>query len=118
MTDYHDVHQDAARIAAIRALNDTFRKTLKGGKVILIAGIMALEETTRLRVLIAVQDFDEFNLENDPFQEHDFGALDAEGERIFFKIDYFDLACEFHSDDPADPSKTVRIITIMLASEY
>jgi Protein of unknown function (DUF3768) len=53
-----------------------------------------------------------------PHQEHDFGSFNAEGETIFFKIDYFDKAMTYHSPDPADPSVTERVITIMLAQEY
>jgi hypothetical protein len=37
---------------------------------------------------------------------------------IFFKIDYLDQAVTCHSPDPADPSVTKRVITIMLAEEY
>jgi hypothetical protein len=53
----------------------------------------------------------------------DFGSLDYEGQRIFWKIDYYDRAsfgtgCDMGSDDPADPAKTLRVLTIMLASEY
>ena len=40
------------------------------------------------------------------------------GEKVFFKLDYFDLTGAMHSEDPADPSKTERVLTIMLASEY
>jgi hypothetical protein len=35
-----------------------------------------------------------------------------------FKIDYFDKALTEHSPDPAYPSVTERVITIMLAEEY
>ena len=68
------------------------------------------------RVTIAV--FDDFCHANDPHQEHDFGAFDADGHRVFFKIDYFDESLTYHSPDPADPSVTKRVITIMLAEEY
>jgi hypothetical protein len=37
---------------------------------------------------------------------------------IFFKIDYYDRTLTHHSSDPADPTVTSRIITVMLAEEY
>ena len=104
--------------AAIRALNDAFRTSLQGGAVMLTAGIVALSAETQARILDAVQTFDSFTDDNDPWQEHDFGSLDIDGERIFFKIDYYDPTRAMHSEDPADHSKTERVMTIMLASEY
>jgi Protein of unknown function (DUF3768) len=62
--------------------------------------------------------YDDFCHGNDPYEEHDFGAFDAEGAHIFFKIDYYDKALENHSPDPCDPNVTERVITIMLAEEY
>ncbi|MEQ8399699.1 MAG: DUF3768 domain-containing protein [Roseitalea porphyridii] len=50
--------------------------------------------------------------------EHDFGALMVEGERLFFKIDYYDSTLTMGSSDPADPAVTCRVMTVMLASEY
>jgi Protein of unknown function (DUF3768) len=55
---------------------------------------------------------------NDPYGEHDFGSFNADGHRIFSKIDYFDKALTAHSPDPSDPPVTKRVITIMLAEEY
>jgi hypothetical protein len=103
---------------AIRALNDTFRRTLLGGTVVLTAGIVALGAETQTRIFAAIQAFDDFDGDNDPWGEHDFGAIEIDGERIYFKIDYFDLTRAMHSEDPADPSETERVMTIMLASEY
>ncbi len=62
--------------------------------------------------------YDEFCNENDPYEEHDFGALDVDGHTIFFKTDYYDPTLTYHSSDPADPTLTQRVITIMLAEEY
>ena len=51
-------------------------------------------------------------------QTNDFGSFEADGQLIFFKIDYFAKALNAHSPDPSDPSVTERVITIMLAEEY
>jgi hypothetical protein len=104
--------------AKIRALNDAFRRSLAGGKVMMTAGIAALPDTAQATVLDEVRKFDAFTADNDPHGEHDFGSFEVDGRKIFWKIDYYDAAMEFGSEDPADPSKTTRVLTIMLASEY
>lgn len=109
---------DAKHALAIRALNDTFRQTLYGGSVLFTAGIMALGDETQAQILAAVQAFDAFYDGNDPWGEHDFGAINIDGESVFFKIDYYDLTQAMHSEDPTDPAKTERVMTIMLANEY
>ena len=115
MTNVADSNPADARPLAIRALNDRFRRTFNGGRVVATAGIMALDEAACLRLFKA---FDKFDEGNDPWGEHDFGSIKAEGESIFFKIDYLALGGSLHSEDPADPARTERVMTIMLASEY
>ena len=107
-----------AQSQAIRILNDKFRRELQGGTLLLTAGIVALGAEAQARIIAAVQAFDEFTPDSDPHGEHDFGGIEFDGERIFFKFDYFDLTRAMHSEDPADPTKTERVLTIMLASEY
>ena len=118
---------DTARKSIIRSLNDQFRQTFTGGAVVITAGIAALDEVTRLRIFAAVQTFDAFDEDNDPWREHDFGAFEVDvclpgsattRERVFFKIEYYDLTQAMHAEDPADTTKTERVMTIMLASEY
>ena len=104
--------------AAIRRLNDQLRINLTGGKVMMTVGIIALGLEMQARVLAAVRAFDAFTEENDPWAEHDMGALNVQGHRIFFKLDYYDPKMTYLSDDAADPDKTVRVLTIMLADEY
>ena len=65
-----------------------------------------------------VEAFSDFGPDNDPHGERDFGAFHHAGERIFWKIDYYDERLEGHSEDAADPTKTRRVLTILLASEY
>ena len=109
---------DTVRKAAIRSLNDQFRKTFTGGAVVITAGIAALDDATRQRIFAAVKTFDAFDEANDPWHEHDFGAVEVGGQRVFFKLEYYDLTRAMHSEDAADPTKTERVMTIMLASEY
>jgi Protein of unknown function (DUF3768) len=102
----------------LRALNDHLRTTFIGGAVMITRGVEAIPFAKRKRILERVRCFDGFDVENDPYGEHDCAILEAEGERILFKIDYFDRSVRVHSPDPADPAVTTRILTIMLASEY
>jgi hypothetical protein len=102
----------------IRALNDAFRTTMTGGKVLLTAGVNALPSDVKAKVIQHVVAFSEFNEENDPHQEHDFGNFSLAGRKFFFKIDYYDSNIEFGSEAPSDPAKTTRVLTIMFVEEY
>ena len=102
----------------IRVLNDNFRSTLNDGQVVMTAGVGALPLDTKVRVLLAVQSFSNFTKDNDPHHEHDFGSIELEGETYFFKVDYYSPDMEGGSEDPADPSVTTRVLTIMRADEY
>lgn len=110
---------DAAKIAA---LNDLFRTSLEGGRVMLTRGIACQPDHVQARILEAVTRYD-FDTDaaraNDPHGEHDFGVIeDADAGRVLFKIDYYDAALEHGSEDPTDPAQTTRVLTIMLAGEY
>ncbi len=102
----------------IRLLNDNFRSTFVGGQVVMTAGVNALPIDTKARVLLAVQSFSNFTSDNDPHGEHDFGSIEIEGETFFWKIDYYDIAMQFGSENTADPEQTTRVLTIMRADEY
>ena len=102
----------------IRVLNDNFRSTFVGGQMFMTAGVDELPIDTKARVLLAVQSFNNFTKDNDPHREHDFGNFELQGEKYFWKIDYFDPEVRFGSEDPADPEKTTRVLTLMRADEY
>ena len=99
-------------------LNDNFRSTFIGGQVVLSAGVADLPLGVRAQVVLKVQNYADFTPDNDPYGEHDFGSFEVAGETFFWKIDYYDSRCEFGSEDPADPEKTTRVLTIMRADEY
>lgn len=105
--------------ARIRELNDAFRRApSKLGRLVTTRGIASLPFDQQLTIIAKVQDFQKFSADNDPNGEHDFGSFDFRDKTIFWKIDCYDLQLEYGSDDPADPSKTTRVLAIMLASEY
>jgi Protein of unknown function (DUF3768) len=107
-----------AKTDKIRELNDRLRQNFADGIAVMTPGIAALGAEAVERIVKTIAVFDDFCHANDPHEEHDFGAFDADGHRIFFKIDYFDESLTYHSPDPANPSVTKRVITIMLAEEY
>ena len=63
---------NGSSIARIRELNDAFRTTLAGGKMVMSASVAALPEMVRASALVKVAEFTDFTQENDPHGEHDF----------------------------------------------
>lgn len=102
----------------IRDLNDAFRRTFAGGRVMLTAGVNALPDADKEQAIEKVKGFSDFTAGNDPHGEHDFGAFELGGQRLFWKIDAYDPSMKFGSNDPSDPTQTTRVLTIMLADDY
>ena len=120
----------------IRNLNDTFRKLepfeaqVKGlGRWVFTKGVSDLVGLASREagasdffggqaLVKKVQTFSDFTEGDDPYGEHDFFAFEFMGSRVLAKIDYYDKAMEYGSEDPADTSKTTRVLTLMLGSEY
>lgn len=116
----------------IARLNDLARRAM-GIACMAVAteGVRALSEADQSRLRELVETFDAFTPDNDPYGERDFGAIyqGVDGVwstlrpvdvavTVFWKIDAYDRALRFGSEDPADPAVTRRVLTIMLASEY
>ena len=114
----HEQMAHSTRLVRIRTLNDALRCHGLGGLFLVTEGIAALAPDHARAVLHAVAAFDRFTPENDPWREHDCAALTVEAIEIIWKIDYYDRQRQFHSPDPADPKLTLRVLTVMLASEY
>lgn len=113
------------KAALIAELNDQFRRSGQGGRIFLTRGIMSLPSYQMLKVIDAVRSFEAFTPDNDPHGEHDFGSFLQDGEKIFWKIDYYQPNIDgeldidgLGSEDPSDPEQTIRALTIMLAEEY
>ena len=105
--------------ARIRALNDAWRRCRRGhGRTFIAAGLHAQGPAFVAKVMALVRSFEDFTPDNDPWGEHDFGALTVEGRKVFWKIDYYDPTLTMGSEDPSDESKTCRVLTVMLAEDY
>ena len=114
------------RAPYIAFTNDIFRTLIlfgpiKGipGQAVMTRGVEDLGRRFANAVGEAIIDFDDFTEDNDPYGEHDFGVVEVEGQRVFWKIDYYaDDTCTSGSEDPADCTRTYRVMTVMLAEEY
>jgi hypothetical protein len=111
------MEQNTDRREAIACLNDTFRASFIGGGVFLTKGVAALNLASQACLMTAVK-IAKPKVENDPWGEHDLGSLDHQGDRYFWKIDYYALDNETLSPDPSNPAVTRRILTVMRADEY
>lgn len=120
--------RDANRTRRIRELNDELRikRRTTLGLIMLtkeVRDFVRNDQTIsphnwleRSQILLdALAEFDSFTPDNDPYGEHDGGTFTLWDREICFKIDYFDLSLLFHSEDPANPAKTRRILTIGFA---
>lgn len=121
---FEEVRYGPSRADLIASQNDRFRRDLLAGvstvpgRYLLTRGVRVLSEMELLVVAMKVASFSEFEPGNDPYGEHDFGAVEVAGERFFWKIDYYDVGLARASSDPADLGVTVRVLTIMHADEY
>jgi hypothetical protein len=104
-----------SKTARIRALNDELRQNLAEGIAVMTPGIAALGAEAVARIVKTIAVYDDFCHANDPHEEHDFGAFDADGQRVFFKIDLYEEPDV--KDSNGEPAVT-RVLTIMLAEEY
>lgn len=75
-------------------------------------------EFTRIQIFLEIAFETDFEEENDPYNEHDFGKVECEDITYFWKIDYYDNDLKGASKDPSDPKLTTRVMTVMLAGEY
>ncbi len=103
---------DTKLTTRVAELNDRFRH--KGFGVTLTCGVQALADVAGL--MKAVRLFDTFSEDNDPYGEHDFGMLTWSGNKVFWKIDYYNQTLDEGKHPLSEECR--RILTVMLAEEY
>ncbi len=105
----------ATKSEGIRALNDELRQNLTVGTAFITAGVAALGTDAVTRIVKTIAVYDDFCHANDPYEEHDFGSCEVDGQTIFFKIDLYE---EPNVKDANGEPLVNRVLTIMLAEEY
>jgi len=93
--------------------NDIARKSMGVGCMLVqTIGVNALPVEKQSKLREAVEKFDEFNENNDPWHEHDFGKIIQDRVKYFWKIDDYGENYKEHG------STHRLILTIMRADEY
>lgn len=108
-------------LSKIAELNDQLRQNLftpGSNRVFVSAAVSSLPYLERALLLDKVQKFNDFNESNDAYQEHDFSRIEHNGITYFWKIDYYNKTMDAGSDNPADETITIRVLTIMRSDEY
>ncbi|WP_244490827.1 DUF3768 domain-containing protein [Aureimonas frigidaquae] len=118
LIDHMRTTRAATGLSPSAALNLAFRRTLAGGQVMVSSGVADLPPRDRLAVLDAVRAFDAFHAGADPYGPQDFGAVEHDGVRYFWKIEAYDRSYALPSPDPANPAMTARVLMIMRDDEY
>jgi len=120
-TDAKEMCAQLPRAEKIARLNDAVRKTAMGGAVMVTRGVRGLPGFSPTDLMASLAAYDGFDGDNDPHGERDFGDLELFDADLLWKVDYYDLQSRFGPDNPADPSQTTRVLTVltvMLAEEY
>ena len=96
-------------------LNDQLRTTFKGGRVQMTPAVYALDPQLRGRALSAMSRYNKFA---DDDSEHDWGVFIFAGYSFEWRIEYRAKDGTGISPDPADPEKTLRVLTLYAATDF
>ncbi len=107
-------------MSKVADLNDAFRMNPnRDGRFLMTHSVVSLPVEIVASALAAMMEFKDFTEDNDPYGEHDFGSFKIQEHMFFWKIDYYDKkSMDCGSEDPADPTMTTRVLTLMLAEDY
>lgn len=116
--------ETVSRTECIARLNDRCRQGLDRTARHHMTGTLraTLEEPGPVNGLVAtarlMKAIREYHFTPDDGPERDFGAFDFDGHRVCFKIDYYEPSMQFGAEDPSDGSATIRVMMVMLTSDY
>jgi len=113
----------------IGAQNDAFRRLAClgiapnspiQGRMHVTRSLIEAGEGFMAEAVKATGAFDTFEPENDPEGWHDFGAVEIQGETVFWKLDLYEAGSDFRfgAEAPDNPETTMRVLTIMMARDW
>lgn len=111
---------DKKKTAIIATANDEFRKNPHPSKGILVktAALSLMGDEFFQKAWKAIQEFDSFSKDDNPWGERDFISVTIDSEKVFAKFDYFANSNMNEGTEDASLPTTWRVFTIMLAEDY
>jgi len=116
------------RIAAVIAeQNDRFRKTWGAdftvpGRIVMTRGVADLGYAEQAQIMQAVQQYNDFTEDNDPYGQHDFGVFTIQSQgkplKLYWKIDLYDRDYTYGAVMPTSLADTRRVLTVLFPSDY
>jgi hypothetical protein len=107
-----------SRSEAIRLLNDLCRRTFTGAQIVVTAAFTGLEADLKARALERVRTFNDFDGDNDPHHEADFGSFEMDGHTFNWQFAYYDPSMKYGADHPEDPDQCRRVLTVGLREDW
>jgi hypothetical protein len=108
-----------------RNLIQNYQKQQEMPSVFFAPGVLALYESNQELFYKVIQEVitfpdEKFTEDNDPHQEHDMTFFEVDGERYFFKIDYYDTSYQYHcgTENMLNDELCCRVLTVAHASDY
>jgi hypothetical protein len=95
------------------ALNDQLRTTFKGGRVQMTRSVYDLDDRLRGRALAVLAQYNKFHADS----RHDWGTFIFAGYSFEWRIEYRGKDGVGHSPDPADPDRTMRVLTLYVTED-
>ena len=113
----------------IAAQNDAFRRFAcigtelpcpLPGRLVVTPSVIEAGDGFATACFSAIGAVETFEPDNDPDGHHDFGAVEIRGQKVFWKIDLYEANSDFRygAETPDNPATTMRVLTIMLASDW
>ena len=104
--------------------NDAFRTGMVTGgcpfpgTVVVTSGVSDRGRDFVTNAILAAAFDTAFSEDNDPWGTRDFGTVTVQDDKLYWKIDTYDADRDYGSDEPSDPARTHRVLTLLFPSEY